>query len=174
MRQSNVVRALSGFLLAIALIVGGGYLTTQFVIAKFTELPPRPTFPNDKPSPNPAKPAAAKSATSQPKASPVVAVSPTPTPSPTPSAKPDGNLARVTLGEGLNVRESSSVESSRIGGVDYNEVVTVLETSPDQEWQKVRVEKSGLEGWIKSGYTEPAEQSAEQAPVANQTPQSEF
>ncbi|MGI0488719.1 SH3 domain-containing protein [Pantanalinema rosaneae CENA516] len=168
MRQSNVVRALSGFFLAIALIVGGGYLTTQFVIAKFTELPPRPTFPNDKPSPSPTKPAA-KPATSQPKASPVVAVSPSPTPSATPSAKPEGDRARITLGEGLNVRESASVESSRVGGVDYNEVVTILETSPDQEWQKVRLEKSGLEGWIKSGYTQPVSNSA-----ANSTPESEF
>ncbi|MBL1177725.1 SH3 domain-containing protein [Pantanalinema sp. GBBB05] len=163
MRQSNIVRALSGFLLAIALIVGGGYLTTQFVIAKFTELPPRPTFPNDKPSPNPATSAAAKTVTNQPKTSPAVAVSPSPTPTPstTPSPKSDGNVARIALGEGLNVRENPSVEAGRVGGVDYNEVVVVLETSPDQEWQKIRVEKSGLEGWIKSGYTEPVSQTAE-------------
>lgn len=162
MRQSNVVRALSGFLLAIGLIVGGGYLTTQFVIAKFTELPPRPSFPNDKPSSNPAKPTA-KPAASQPKASPVVAVSPSPTPTPSATASPkaDGNLVRITLSSGLNMREDPSVESGRIGGVDYNETVTVLETSSDQEWQKVRLEKSGLEGWIKSGYTEPVTQSPE-------------
>jgi pyruvate/2-oxoglutarate dehydrogenase complex dihydrolipoamide acyltransferase (E2) component len=172
MRQSSVVRALSGFLLAIALIVGGGYLTTQYVIAKFTELPPRPTFPNDKPSPNPAKPAT-KPAASQPKASPVVAVSPAPAPSATSSPKADQKMARITLGEGLNVRENPSVEAGRVGGVDYNEVVTVVETSPDQEWQKIRVEKSGLEGWIKSGYTEPVDQSTASSPTTEQSPTAE-
>jgi hypothetical protein len=30
----------------------------------------------------------------------------------------------------------------------------VLEESPDREWQRVKLEGSGLEGWVKAGYTE--------------------
>jgi uncharacterized protein YgiM (DUF1202 family) len=58
------------------------------------------------------------------------------------------------LAQGLNLRESPSRDAVRIGGVVANTRITVLEESPDHEWQRVRLEDSGREGWVKAGYTE--------------------
>jgi hypothetical protein len=153
MSWSSLLKVLSGFFLAIALIAGGSYFAVQRVIAQFTAPPPRPIFSNDKPSPKP-KPAKATQTSS-------AAIKPSPQPSPSPSAiaspkksDAEGYRARIMISEGLNLREGPDRNSNRVGGVEYNDEVTVLADSPDKEWQKVRVEGSGLEGWIKSGYAE--------------------
>jgi hypothetical protein len=151
MSWSDLVKVLSGVFLAIALMIGGCFFAAQYVIAQFTAPPPKPSFPNDN--------AAAKAKTQPtPSAQPVVAkptpkpsVSPSPKPSPTPTT---GYRARITLAQGLNLRESPSRDAARIGGVVANTRITVLEESPDHEWQRVRLEDGGREGWVKAGYTE--------------------
>ncbi len=150
MGWTGFFRGLSAFVIAIGLLAGGGYALFQFVVYQFTAPPPRPTFPNDT---NPTAKAPAAKATPVPKASP--ASSPSPSPSPSPSASPTANRARITLGEGLNIRSGPSADAERIDGVDYSDEVTILEESPDKQWLRVRVASSGAEGWIKSGYTEP-------------------
>ncbi|MDX2243889.1 MAG: SH3 domain-containing protein [Leptolyngbyaceae cyanobacterium bins.302] len=149
MGWSGFFKGFSAVVVAIVLLLGGSYAIFQFLVSQFTAAPPRPTFPNDKPA-STAKPAAAVKPS--PIASPVAA---SPKPSPSPSPTPANKRARITLGEGLNVRQSPSADAERIDGVDYSDEVTVLEESPDKEWIKVRVDSSGVEGWIKSGYIEP-------------------
>jgi uncharacterized protein YgiM (DUF1202 family) len=154
MSWSDLAKVFSGFLIAIAIVIGGGFFAAQHLIAQFTAPPPKPTFPNDQPS------APIKPLPTVPPAQPA-AVKPTPQPSPSPSAKPSpkpsevaGYPARITQSQGLNVRQSPGRDAARVGGVDYNQRVVVLEDSPDKEWQRVRIEGSDVEGWIKSGYTE--------------------
>ena len=153
MSWSGFFKGFSAVLIAIALLLGGGFFAFQFVVSQFTAPPPRPTFPNDTPKPT-AKPVAAVAA--KPQISPSPATTPQASPSPKPS--PVTKRARITLGEGLNIRQGPSAETERVGGVDYSDEVTILEESPDKEWVRVRVESSGAEGWIKSGYTEPVSQ----------------
>lgn len=148
MGWSGLLKGFSAVVVAIALLLGGGFALFQFLVSQFTALPPRPTFPNDKPATAAKPPAPAKSPTPTP-------VAATPKPSPSPSPSPTNKRARITLGEGLNVRQAPSADAERVDGVDYSDVVTILEESPDQAWIKVRIESSGVEGWIKSGYTEP-------------------
>ncbi|MCL6435713.1 MAG: SH3 domain-containing protein [Leptolyngbyaceae cyanobacterium HOT.MB2.61] len=161
MSWSDLVKVLSGVFLAVVLIASGSFIAAQYVIAQFTALPPKPIFPNDNPSPNPslqAKPvkaAQANPAAAKPTSSPTPSPSPSPTPSPQ-KREASGYRARIILSQGLNLRENPDRYAERIGGVDYNESIIILEDSPDGEWQKVRVESSGQEGWIKSGYTERA------------------
>ena len=145
MKWSGLLKALSGCLVAIALIIGGGFLAAQYLITQFTTPPPKPMFANDKP-PSTVEPAAIV-ATPKPKP---------PQPTPTPSPKPSGSgyQARITLSEGLNVRSQPNANAERVGGVDFDEEITVLEESPDKEWQRVRGKTSAVEGWIKSGYAE--------------------
>lgn len=152
MSWSGLIKVLSGFFLAIALLAGGGYLAAQHLITQLTTPPPKPLFSNDKPSPKPKSEMPAKA---------VAAVKPSPQPSPSQSATPSpqpsesaGYKARVVLSEGLNLREEPNRDAPRIDGVDYNDEVVVLEESPDQEWQHIRVEATNQEGWIKAGYTE--------------------
>jgi len=149
MGWSGFFKGFSAVVVAIALLLGGSFIFFQFLVAQFTASPPRPTFPNDKPA-TAAKPAAKPSPSPSP-----IAVAPPPSPSPSPTPSPTSKRARITLGDGLNVRQAPSSDSERVDGVDYNEEVTILEESPDQGWVKVRVERNGVEGWIKSGYTEP-------------------
>jgi uncharacterized protein YgiM (DUF1202 family) len=54
----------------------------------------------------------------------------------------------------LVLRQGPSRETERIGGLDYNQRVTVLETSSDGEWTRIRLTGSGVEGWVKAGNTE--------------------
>ncbi len=80
-----------------------------------------------------------------------------PAPSSKPSPKPtetEGYRAKITQEIGLNIRESPQADGPRIGGVDYNEEVIVLEESPDKNWQKIRLPDSSIEGWVKAGYTD--------------------
>ncbi len=157
MSWSDLVKVLSGVFLAVVLIASGSFIAAQYVIAQFTAPPPKPTFPNDNPSPQakPLKAAQASPTAAKPSPSPFHSPSPSPTPSPQ-KTEASGYRARIILSQGLNLRENPDRYAERIGGVDYNESIIILEDSPDGEWQKVRVESSGQEGWIKSGYTERA------------------
>jgi hypothetical protein len=157
MTGSGFAKIVSGFLLAFALVAGLGFFASQRLIDQFTTPPPKPVFPNDNPKPQPSpkagmNPDATKAAAASQPASPT----PTPSPvdSPSPQATPPGYKARIVINNGLNMREQPNVESSRVGGVDYDQQVTILEESPDKEWQKIRIEPDGPVGWIKSGYTE--------------------
>ena len=170
MSWADLVKILSGVFLAIALMVGGCFVAAQYVIAQFTAPPPRPTFPNDSTSTSTATNAATTSAAAnnnaaaQPKAQPKPSASPVaaqPSPQPSVSPKPSplpsetaGYHARITLSQGLNLRESPGRDAARVGGVAGNTRITVLEESPDREWQHIRLEGSGQEGWVKAGYTE--------------------
>jgi hypothetical protein len=148
MSVPGVFKFILGFALAIALLFLAGAGLTRYLLSRLTTPPPRPTFTND-PSPSPAaSPAASPPVATSP--APSVAASPAASPSPSPS--PVGYRARVTQPIGLILRQEPSAEAARIGGIEFNEEVTVLEDSPDGGWQKVRA-ASGAEGWVKGGNT---------------------
>jgi hypothetical protein len=163
MTWSGLFKILSGFLVAIGLLVGAGYMGIQYLITQFTAPPPRPSFPNDKPSPRPS----AKNS-STPSVKPTVGQTPSPSPSASAqaaSAQAALNYrAKITLEKGLNVRENPNLDSNRVGGVDYNDEVIVLEETVDKEWQRIRSEATGIEGWIKSGYIQPIDQNPSPSP----------
>lgn len=143
MSWSGLLKVFTGLFLAIALLAGGGLLAAQFFIAKLSAPPTKPVYPNDKPA-SPVK------ATLKPKASPSqleVEVAPKPLPS-------GAYEGRVTQSIGLILRDAPGRDSGQTGGIDYNEKVIVLETSSDGEWQKVKVQSTDKEGWVKAGNTE--------------------
>lgn len=150
MRMSvpGVFKFILGFALAIALLFLAGAGLTRYLLSRLTTPPPRPTFTND-PSPSPAGNPASPAASPAPEAaSPAPAVVASPSASPSPG----GYRARVTQPIGLILRQEPSAEAARLGGIEFNEEVTVLEDSPDGGWQKVRA-VSGAEGWVKGGNT---------------------
>jgi hypothetical protein len=132
---------LLGFTLAVAILFGAGVVFTNFVIGRLSSLPARPTFPNDiqpKSSAQDAPKAAADGAAKAPE----------------PAAAPaEGYAAKVTQPIGLLVREEPSADSGQIDGIAFEDEVTVLETSSDGEWQKIKT-GNGTEGWVKGGNTE--------------------
>ena len=144
MSWSGLLKVFTGLFLAIALLAGGGFLAAQFFIAKLSTPPAKPIYSNDKPA-SPAK------ATLKPRAIPSDQSNINVSSKPLPSGAYEG---RVTQSIGLILRDAPGRDSGQTGGVDYNEKVIVLETSSDGEWQKVRVQSSDREGWVKAGNTE--------------------
>lgn len=67
------------------------------------------------------------------------------------ATEPTGDRGRVIEPIGLAIRAEPSVEAAYIGGVAYNETVTILELSGDGRWQRVRRDLNGQEGWVKAG-----------------------
>jgi hypothetical protein len=182
MNWSGLFKFLTGFTLAIALLFFAGVSATRYMIARFTTPPPKPVFPNDTPSaatpalsasPKAKVPSATPATTPATAATPIQAsISPTPTPSPgqvnaspiptvsptvSPSPLESGAYeAKVSQPIGLIVRQDPSADAAQIGGVDYNQKVIVLGTSPDGNWMRVRLADGGLEGWVKAGNVEQA------------------
>lgn len=149
MKWSGLAKFTLGFLLAIALLFFAGVTATRFFIARLTAPPPRPVFPNDNPTPVDTPP---------PAPSPEAATAPAPPPETTveSTSTPSANeyTARVSQPVGLILRSEPTQQSEQLGGVAFNQEVVVLETSPDGEWLRVRLD-SGAEGWIKGGNIEP-------------------
>lgn len=147
MRWSSVLKFVLGVFFAIAIIALGGLVTAKVMMSRLAAMPPKPTFPNDTPTQKPAtKPAAKPAAEKLDK--PETAAKPLPA-----GAFP----ARVTQSIGLVVRDSPGGEGGSIGGVDFNERVTVLETNADKTWQKIRL-NNGQEGWVRAGNVEQVNQ----------------
>ena len=53
----------------------------------------------------------------------------------------------------MSIRETADINAKRIGYVAFNRKVIVLEESPDKAWQRIRIDGSEQEGWVKSGNT---------------------
>lgn len=69
--------------------------------------------------------------------------------------EPEQANARVTQPIGMVLRQGPSQDTTRIGGLYYNDEIIVIGESADGQWQQVRLPGSGVEGWIKSGNTTP-------------------
>ncbi len=145
MSLTNISQFVLGVTLAIGLLFASGMAATRYLLTRVATPPPRPTFPND-PSPSPIAPPAAPSAVASPAA-------PAASPAASPSPATEGFAARVNQPIGLILRQEASADAAQIGGVDFNQQVTVLQDSPDGGWQKIRL-TDGSEGWVKGGNTE--------------------
>lgn len=66
---------------------------------------------------------------------------------------PDAYRAVVTWPEGLSLRAEPSTNADKVGGIDANTSIIILEDSADGKWQKVRLPLSNQEGWVKGGNT---------------------
>ncbi len=66
---------------------------------------------------------------------------------------PEQPNARITQPIGMVLRQGPSQDTTRIGGLYYNDEIIVIGESADGQWQQVRLPGSGVEGWIKAGNT---------------------
>lgn len=142
-----LAKTFTGLLLAATLLAVGGYFGVNYLMTQLTKLPPKPTFPNDNPE---FLKKNAKKADPKTGVKPKESEKETPKPKPLPPGAFEG---RVTYAEGLVLRDAASRGAATLGGVDMNEKVTVLETSSDGEWQKIRT-VNDKEGWIRGGYVQ--------------------
>ncbi|KOP23507.1 peptide-binding protein [Hapalosiphon sp. MRB220] len=150
---TQVFKYIFGFILAIAILIGGGFAMALYFMNRVSAPPPKPIYANDQP---PVKTQAPKSQT--PKTNQVSLEKSSSTPKETPkpeespeSLPPGAYKARVTWKQGLRLRKEPTPDAERVGGAAFNQKVIVLEESSDNDWQKIRLENSDQEGWVKSG-----------------------
>ncbi|MUL34787.1 SH3 domain-containing protein [Gloeocapsopsis dulcis] len=157
MRWKNVTKFLLGISLALAILISGGVAVALYFLHRVATPPAKPVFSNDSAE---VKARGTPRAGSNTASSGTQAATTTTTPevSSTASLSPGTYKARVTWAQGLSVRSEPSLEAERIGGVGYNEELTVLETNSDKSWQKIRIEDSEQEGWVKAGNVERIEE----------------
>ena len=146
--SSSLVKLVLGFVIAIALLVSGSVALALIFINRASSPPPKPIFANDssavKKAANITKPKASTPATKK-----------TPKTKPSPSPLASGSYpARVTWDQGLSLRAEPSLDAERIGSLDYNQKIIVLQQSKDEKWQQIRLDDSELQGWVKAGNTE--------------------
>ncbi|QSJ19918.1 SH3 domain-containing protein [Nostoc sp. UHCC 0702] len=159
---SGLLKFILGFFLAIAVLLGSSVAIALYFMNRTAIPPAKPIFANDSPSLQTKSPKAAEKETkrSSSEAESTASKSATPSSSPTESASlpPGAYRGRVTWSQGLSLRAEPGQDAERIGGVGFNEKVTILEESQDKGWQKIRLENSQQEGWVKVGNTERVEQ----------------
>ncbi len=149
---SNILKVIFGVLLAIAILVGSSAALAIYFMNRTSLTPPKPVFSNDKAS---VKAQAAKTPT------PGAKTAPKPKPTPTKPAleeqekplPPGAYPATVTWPQGLILRAEPKLNAERLGGIGFNAKVIVLQLSNDKTWQKIRIESSGKEAWVKAGNT---------------------
>jgi Bacterial SH3 domain len=157
---SGLIKFILGFLLAIAVLIGGGVAVGLYFINRTGISPSKPVFSNDSPSvkaqaPKTTEPGAKPTLTpgTPIQSSPTATESPKATPSP--KALPAGAYqGRVSWAEGLSLRKEPNQDAEKIGGVTFNQKIIILEESQDKAWQKIRLQDSDQEGWVKAGNTE--------------------
>lgn len=145
MSWSGLSKLLLGILLAAGILFGAGVALTRYLLERLATPPPRPVFANDS-SPAPPENPVAEAEVNPAPAPPEPEASPVPEPT-------DGYAARVIQPIGLILRDQPSREAGRIGGIEFNQQLTILEDSSDGEWQRVRL-ANGAEGWVRAGNTE--------------------
>lgn len=162
---SNILKVILGVLLAMAILVGSSAALAIYFMNRTSINPPKPVFSNDNAT---VKAEAAKTPTpgATTAANAQTKTTPQPKPTPTKSASseqekplpPGAYAATVTWPQGLILRAEPKINAERLGGIGFNAKVVVLETSNDKTWQKVRIESSGKEAWVKAGNTKKVEE----------------
>jgi Bacterial SH3 domain len=157
-RFSATVQFMLGFLLGIGAIVGISGAIIFAYYAKMSVLPKKPVFPEVTPPPE---------TVSVPAEDSIEPLEPTTSTSDeeadsdkdseqdlTAELPPNAYRAVVTWPEGLSLRAEPESDAERIGGIEDEATIIILEDSPDGKWQRVRLPGNDQEGWIKGGNTE--------------------
>jgi cytoskeletal protein RodZ len=159
---SNGLKFVLGIFLAIAILVGSGLATALYFVNRTATPPTKPVFSNDNPSGKPKSPKTtqAKAKTiSEPKSSPTPTSTETPQAQESPKPLPPGAYpGTVTWPQGLGLRAEPQQNAARVGGAAFKQKVIILEESQDKVWQKIRLEGSQQEGWVKAGNTQRVEE----------------
>lgn len=149
----RLIQGLLGVCLALGILAGAGAIAARYFMTRLTALPPRPTFAEEVPqeapvAANPSEPAE-PAETAPPPQQPQPAA-----PEPNPADNPNAYQARVVQPIGLILRQGPDTSTTQLGGVEYNEEVTILSESEDGQWVQVQLLGSEVIGWVKAGNTE--------------------
>lgn len=149
MSISSFFQFILGFILGVLLLVAGSVGAAYYFFNRMAAAPPKPVFSESLPEATPTTPEPKATTPEVQKEEPAV-VEEEPEEEAAEEIPAGAYAATVTWSDGLSLRSEPSFEASRMGGVDYNEEVLVLETSDDKVWEKIRLD-NGTEAWVKAG-----------------------
>ena len=160
-RISATAQFILGFFIGICLIVG---VTGSLVFVYYRQMsvsPKKPVFPESAEST--LNESEVDSATAieplESNTSPEedIAIAPEPEfePEPEPQLElpPNSYYATVTWPQGLSLRAEPRIDAERVGGIEYNSKILILEASADGKWQLVMLPWNQQKGWVKGGNT---------------------
>jgi uncharacterized protein YgiM (DUF1202 family) len=139
----KIVQFVLGFLLGLLITAGVTAGIAFFILTKLAKTPPKPLFAET------ISPRVAQEQITT--GSLPTQTEETETPAIEVEAQEEGYRARVTWSDGLTVRSEPTVDSERLGGVEYDQELIVLETNPEETWQRIRLLDSNVQGWVKAG-----------------------
>ena len=159
---STIFQFILGFILGVALIASVGAGAAYYYFTKMSShTPTKPVFEEETKLPPLAKEdeiveqdaAVTLESTTKPEAAPETTPEPEtiPEPEPEPELPPNAYFARVTWPQGLSLRAEPSLNAERVGGIDYDARIIILEDSSDRKWQRIRIPESQQEAWVKAG-----------------------
>lgn len=158
-RISATAQFILGFVIGISLIAG---VTGSLVFAYYRQmsvLPKKPVFPESVES-SPSEEEIDSATAIEPLESNInleeaVAEIPEPEPEPEPQLElpPNSYYATVTWPQGLSLRAEPSIDADRIGGIEFESKIIILEASNDGKWQLVMLPWNQQQGWVKGGNT---------------------
>ncbi|AFZ13591.1 SH3 type 3 domain-containing protein [Crinalium epipsammum PCC 9333] len=157
MSLSGLAKFVVGFLAGIVLLLLGSAAAGLFLFSTLSATPPRPVFPEEKQQKKVTNINTKTSTVAATNSKLVSSTQVSPSPSQETQLEPGAYKARVKWESGLSMRSEANFESSKVGGVAYNQEVVVLQDSDDKQWQKVRVVETNEEGWVKAGNLEQAD-----------------
>lgn len=158
MVMKNFLLGLSKFVLGIilAMLIMGlaSAAMVRYFMARSGEPPERPLYDNDLPEDRPvASEPKVRDAEGEPVPESELESETQPAPEPEPRPTPSGSYtAYVTQPVGLILRSGPGTDYDNIGGIGYEESITVL--AEESGWLNVQL-TNGEEGWIKDGNTAP-------------------
>ncbi len=136
-----------GLILAMLIMTLAGASMLRYFMARNAEPPERPTYTNDLPEEPPV--ASTSTGTSESELSAETVTEAAAEPEPEPLAEGTYS-AVVTQPVGLILRSGPGTDYDNIGGIGYQESITVI--GEDSGWLNVQL-SGGEEGWIKDGNT---------------------
>ena len=146
-RLSATIQFILGFALGISLIAGISGALVFAYYKKMSVLPQKPEFSE-------AEVAIEATNTDEAEIEPLEDASPVVEPPPPEiELPPNAYRATVTWPEGLSLRAEPEVDAERIGGIQTEATIFILENSADGKWQRVQLPWNGQEGWVKAGNT---------------------
>ncbi len=168
-RLSATLQFILGFALGIGLIAGISGIALFAYYQKMSVLPQKPVFPESAVSPESNTDTIESSTDIEPLESNTIqddeeveveveATEPQEVPeesqqesTPEPKLPPNAYRGTVTWSQGLSLRAEPNINAGRVGGIEANANIIILEDSADGKWQRVRLPWSGQEGWVKAG-----------------------
>jgi len=146
---SSLLQLILGVTLGLLLLGCGSLAAGYFFFLRLSITPERPVFPEERVTETVSETADSEATAATKAASEAAPVAAEDEP-----LEPGAYRVRVTWPDGLSLRAEPNLEAEPIGGLAYDEIAIVLESSADGRWERVRLPGSNQEGWIKAGNTE--------------------